>query len=267
MKNTTLFLLLFLGFSSACFGQISIKGSDTMLPFVKELATIYKERYHHQINVSGGGSVIGIDGLKDGSTQIAMCSRDLSDSEKSDLGAVKKIIIAYDALSIILHPSNQVEKLTRKQLEQIFSGEISNWKTLGGKDINIKVFTRDNQSGTFGFMKNIVMNGKEMRKDPQILASNAGIVQGVSGNQGAIGYVGLAHVEEVVKTVAISFDGKNFVKPTFKSALEKSYPIVRPLYFFYNVADASSLRKFTNFILSDAGQKIASYKGYIPVIL
>ncbi len=237
-----------------------------MLPFVQELAEIYKGSSSYQVSVTGGGTVGGIDGLISGSTQIAMCSRDLRSSEKSNLGTLKKTVIAYDALSIILHPSNGVEKLTRQQLEEIFSGEIRNWKEVGGKDQSIKIFTRDTQSGTYGFMKDIIMNGKNMSKNAQTSTSNAGIVQGVSSFSGAIGYVGLAHVEEVVKTAAISFDGRNFVKPTFKNALEKSYPMVRPLYFFYNASDAHSLKKFTDFTLSDAGQKIASYKGYIPVV-
>ncbi len=237
-----------------------------MLPFVQELADIYNGTSSHQINVTGGGTVGGIDGLKDGSTQIAMCSRDLRSSETFNLGSLKKTVIAYDALSIILHPSNEVEKLTRQQLEGIFSGEIRNWKEIGGKDISIKVFTRDTGSGTYGFMKEVIMNGKSMSKNAQVSASNAGIVQGVGSDLGAIGYVGLAHVEEVVKTAAISFDGKKFIKPTFKNALEKSYPIVRPLYFFYNISNTPDLKKFTDFTLSNAGQKIASYKGYIPVV-
>lgn len=246
--------------------RISVKGSDTMLPLVTELAAQYmNEHAEETVAVSGGGSMYGVEGLQNGSAQIAMCSRTLTSQETSTLSQVKQTVVAYDALSIIVNPGNLINRLTQQQLMLIFTGAITNWKELGGADLAITVITRDQKSGTFGFIKKQVLQGKSVCSTATTMYSNESILDKVSTTKGAIGYVGLAYLEDIVKALAVSFNGSNYVKPTFKNALEKKYPIMRPLYYYYTEADKPKLKEFREFTLSSKGQQAASYAGYIPV--
>ena len=121
-----------------------IKGSDTVLPVSQETAENFmKDDPHRQVTVTGGGTGVGISALMDNTTDIAMASRPMKFSEKMKLKAAKQeveeVIIAYDALAVIVNPSNPVSQLTRQQLEAIFRGKITNWKQLGGPDMKIIV--------------------------------------------------------------------------------------------------------------------------------
>lgn len=268
MKQFVLFFLIIISSFSLEAQNIAVKGSDTMLPLVQELADLYMNNHSgSSVAVSGGGSLYGIEGLQNGSAQIAMCSRSLTNEESLSMPSVDKVAIAYDAVTIIVHSSNKVNQLTRKQLQLILTGLIHNWKEVGGEDLPIQVISRNEKSGTVGFLKSRVLNGKSITDDALTLHSNASVVDQVSTNKGAIGYIGLAHVVEIVKTVAVSFDGHTYVKPTFKNALEKKYPMMRPLYYYFNRNDSLSLKGFQEFTLSSQGQKIASYNGYIPAKL
>jgi len=250
---------------------ITIKGSDTMLPLVQAMSEIFMDTNPSSlVTVTGGGSGTGITALEDGTVDMAMASRALKMSEKLSLKSsgrpYKEIVIAYDALSIILHNSNKVGKLTRQEIEDIFVGKITNWKEVGGKDMPIVVYTRTSSSGTYEFMKKFVMQKKEFVATAISVASNSGIVQSVSQTPGAIGYCGLAYVEDIIKPVAVSFDeGKTYVKPTFKNALYQEYPISRPLYFYHIDDDTEKIQPFIQFVLTELGQKLVTHKGYIPV--
>ncbi len=244
--------------------DIQIKGSDTMLPLVEGLIELYANESNKKITVQGGGSGTGVSALQSGNVNIAMSSRPLKDSEKGLLIGLKHKEIAYDALSVIVNPTNSVNRLTKQQVSDIFTGKVRNWQAFGGPDLPITVYTRDSKSGTYDFMKTFVMEGGEYVGYAKELASNSGIVQAVTSEKGAIGYVGMAYVEDIVQTVAISVDGKNYIAPTFRSALEKKYPIIRALYLYYLPASEKDVKGFLDFILSPIGQKLASYKGYIP---
>jgi phosphate transport system substrate-binding protein len=252
--------------------QIKIKGSDTMLPLVQEMAEIFMTKYNGQsVAVTGGGSGTGITALKGGTTDIAMSSRAIKMGEKIAFEETKKglkeTVIGFDALSIIVNPTNKVSQLTREQLEGIFTGKIMNWKEVGGEDLKIVPYTRESSSGTYEFMKEYVLDRKEFTNTAISTPATAGIVQSVSQTKGAIGYVGLAYLEEVVKAIAVSFDGKTFVAPTFKNAVDKKYPILRELYFYYTKNSEDTVKSFVNFTLSDIGQKALAHKGYIPAII
>ncbi|MGB0521536.1 MAG: phosphate ABC transporter substrate-binding protein [Flammeovirgaceae bacterium] len=265
MKQSFLVVIALLCSITISAQNIAVKGSDTMLPLVKELAETYMHEHNNcSVNVSGGGSVYGIEGLQNGSAQIAMCSRSLTSQEVSSLPSINKVTIAFDALTIIVHSSNNVDHLSQHQLELIFSGVIKNWKEVGGIDMPIQVLTRNEKSGTCGFLKKKVLKGKAITANAKVMNSNASIVDRVSETRGAIGYVGLAHVVEAVKPLAVSWDGKNYIRPTFKNAIEKKYPIMRPLYYYFNGSDAQRLKGFQEFTLSSEGQRIASFNGYIP---
>jgi phosphate transport system substrate-binding protein len=193
------------------------------------------------ITVVGGGSGVGIAALLDNTTDIAMSSRPLKMDERlklSDAGrSIKEVIVAYDALSIIVNPANPVSKLTREQLEGIFTGKIKNWKEVGGNDMLIVAYSRETSSGTYEFFKEHVLNKKNYASSVLNMPATGAIVQSVSQTKGAIGYIGLAYMEKNVKDISVSYDkGKNYVPARFENAKNKTYPVVRPLYYYYNTS-------------------------------
>lgn len=270
MKNSNvLFLVLFLSFSTLCQGQ-RIKGSDTVLPVSQETAERYmKEHPSARITVTGGGTGVGISALLDNTTDIAMASRQIKFGEKMKLKAAKQevteVIIAYDALAVIVNPSNPVSKLTRQQLEAIYRGKITNWKQVGGPDLKIIVYSRETSSGTYEFFKESVLKNKNYMSSSLSMPATGAVIQSVSQTKGAIGYVGLAYLNKRVKPVAISYDGKEYVLPTMENGIRKLYPVVRPLYYYYNNKDQNRVSPFIDYILSVEGQNIIKKGGYIPV--
>ena len=175
------------------------------------------------------------------------------------------MIVAYDALAVVVHPSNPVKQLTRQQLEDIFRGKITNWKQVGGDDRKIVVYSRETSSGTYEFFKESVLKNKNYMSSSLSMPATGAIIQSVSQTKGAIGYVGLAYLSPRVKSLSISYDGTHFAPPTMESATDKSYPIVRPLYYYYNTENSEQATPLIHFILSPAGQEIIKKSGYIPV--
>ena len=165
----------------------------------------------------------------------------------------------------MVHPSNPVKQLTRQQLEDIFRGKITNWQQVGGDDRKIVVYSRETSSGTYEFFKESVLKNKNYMSSSLSMPATGAIIQSVSQTRGAIGYVGLAYVSPRIKTLAVSYDGQHYAAPTLENAINKTYPIVRPLYYYYNRKNASVVAPLLDFILSAAGQKIIKESGYIPV--
>lgn len=251
--------------------EIVIKGSDTQIPLVQREAEEYM-RMHPEASVlvSGGGSGIGIAALIDGSTDIAMSARLINSEEKTELDLKKKnlakVTICRDALAVIVNPKNKVEKLTLEQLEGIFTGRIRNWKEVGGTDTKISVYCRESSSGNYEFFKQKVMNQKNYSPDALNMPATQAVIQSITETEGGIGYVGIAYLEKPgVKALSVSNDAKTFVAPTMATARNKNYPIIRDLYFFYDISTESKIKAFVDFVLSDAGQKIVEEVGYVPV--
>lgn len=248
-----------------------IKGSDTCLPLTQKEAEEYtKENPGSAITVTGGGSGVGISALLSGTTDIAQASRSLKMDEKLKLQeagkAYKEVIIAYDALAVVVNPSNKVSQLTREQLESIFTGKITNWKEVGGDDEKIILYSRESSSGTFEFFKEHVLNKKNFATTALLMPATGAIIQSVSQTKGAIGYVGLAYVDKNVKAIKVSYDaGKTFVEPNVENAKNKSYPITRPLYYYFLTTTEETVKPLIDYILSDKGQKIVSDVGYVPL--
>jgi phosphate transport system substrate-binding protein len=251
--------------------SVTLKGSDTVLPLAqKEAEDLMKSDASTSITVVGGGSGVGITALIDGTTDIAMASRDLKTEEKLKFSEAKKeieeVVIAFDALTVIVNPANGVSKLTREQLEKIFTGEIKNWKEVGGADEKIVAYSRESSSGTYEFFKEEVMAKKNYATDVLSLPATGAIVQAVGQTKGAIGYIGLAYETKEVKQLAVSYDqGKTFVEPSVASAKDKSYPISRPLFYMYDKTNAAKVKSIIDYALSEAGQKTVSEIGYIPL--
>lgn len=250
---------------------ITIKGSDTVLPLAQQEAEKYMQKNAGAaITVVGGGTGVGVSALQEGTTDIAMASRELKTEEKLKLQGAKKeskeTLIAYDALSVVVNPSNPVKQLTREQLEGIFTGKIKNWKEVGGADEQIVPYSRETSSGTYEFFKEHVLDKKNYAPGILMMPATGSIVQSVSQTKGAIGYIGLAYETKGVKSLAVSYDsGKTFVAPSVEAAKNKSYPISRPLFFFYDAAVESKVKTFIDYVTSAEGQQIVQQTGYVPL--
>lgn len=248
-----------------------LKGSDTVLPLAqKEAENFLKKNKGASVTVTGGGSGVGLSALIDNSTEIAMASRKIKFDEKMKMQqagkAVIEKIIAYDALAVIVNPSNPVSNLTREQLEGIFTGKITNWKQVGGKDMKIIVYSRETSSGTYEFFKESILKNKNYMASVLSMPATGAIIQSVSQTPGAIGYVGHGYVNKSIKPINVSYDGKKFVAPTYENAKNKTYPVVRPLYFYYTKDKAAKVKPFVDYIMSAEGQKTVKEIGYIDVL-
>jgi phosphate transport system substrate-binding protein len=269
--KSKLILLAAVLYTSTCFAQ-KLKGSDTVLPLAQKEAENYmKSNKASKVIVTGGGSGVGLAALVDGTTDIAMSSRKIKLSEKmklQDAGkASKEIVIAYDALAVVVNPGNKVTQLTREQLEAIFTGKTKNWKEVGGDDLQIVVYSRESSSGTYEFFKEHVLKNKNYASSVLSMPATGSIIQSISQTKGAIGYVGLAYVEKDVKTLKVSYDkGKNYIAASMETAKNKSYPIVRPLYYYYLTSVEKTVKPFVDYCLSAEGQKIVEQVGYVPLV-
>lgn len=269
-KKVLMLAVMALGLSaSAAFAQ-KVKGSDTVLPLTQKEAEVFMNKNSDaMVTVTGGGSGVGISALESNNTDIAMSSRKIKIDEqlkiKSSGKTLVEKIIAYDALAVIVNPANKVSQLTREQLEGIFTGKITNWKEVGGDDMKIVVYSRETSSGTYEFFKESVLKNKNYMASVLSMPATGAIVQSVSQTKGAIGYIGVAYLNNQTKALKVSYDGgKNYVAPSYETAKDKSYPVVRPLYFYY-LKENAAVKPFINFVMSAEGQAIVKEIGYIDV--
>ena len=248
---------------------IRIKGSDTVLPLSQKAAEQFMaDNPSATVTVTGGGSGVGISALMENTTDLAQSSRRIKFDERQKLEdagkQVVEVIVAYDALAVIIHPSNNANKLTREQLEGIFTGTITNWSELGGEDLKIVPYSRETSSGTYEFFKEVVLGNKNYVNGIMSMPATGAIIQSVSQTRGAIAYVGLAYLTESVQPVRVSYDsGETFVAPSIENAKNETYPIVRPLYYYYEEGAKERVKPFIDFMFSDAGQDLVTELGYI----
>lgn len=246
-------------------GDLVINGSTTVLPVVQKATEAFaKTNPNVHIALSGGGSGNGVKALIDGLTNIAMSSRDIKASEVklAQQRGVKpfRTAVAVDAIVPVVNNANSVKDLSLAQLKDIFEGKIRNWKEIGGKDAPIVVVSRDSSSGTFETWESLVMKGARITPRALLQTSNGTVVQTVSKNANAIGYIGIGYVDKQTKALTIS--GQMATAETAKS---KQWPLSRELYFFTNGTPAGDAKAFTDFVMSSAGQKIVQETGYVPV--
>lgn len=251
--------------------SLTIKGSDTVLPLAQKTAESYMGQHKEAaITVVGGGSGTGITALMDGNTDIAMSSRDLKAEEKLKLKEkgldIEVMTVGIDALAVVVNPENKVQKLTREQLEGIFTGTITNWSEVGGESMEIVVYSRENSSGTYEFFKEHVMDKKNYSSKVLNMPATGAIVQSISQTKGAIGYIGMAYITPDVRALEVSYDaGANFYAPSFENAMNKTYPISRPLYYIFDKAKKVNLQPYLDFCLSAEGQALVKEIGFLPV--
>lgn len=258
-------------------GMIQIKGSDTMVNLGQAWAEKYMEKHPASfIAVTGGGSGTGMASLISGTCDIAMSSRDIKDKEKSQARARNaepyEITVALDGLAVVVNPANPVGRLTMRQLADIFTGKIRNWKELGGPDSKIVVLSREVNSGTHVYFKEHVLRhgnpggAEEFAPDALLLSSSQAIADEVAGNTVAIGYYGMGYISNRQKTVAIAKDENSpHVEPAIDNVVGKKYPLSRPLFMYTNGAPQGELKAFVDFILSKEGQEIVVKTDFVPV--
>ena len=208
MRSIIVAITIMASFTTALNAQ-RIKGSDTCLPLSQKVAeTFMKVQSGTSVTVTGGGSGVGIAALIEGTTDIAQSSRAIKFDEKQKMQeggkTVKEVIIAYDALAIVVHPQNKVTNLTREQLEGIFTGKIKNWNEVGGDDLAIIPYARETSSGTYEFIKEYVLLNKNYMNGIMSMPATGAIIQSVSQTRGAISYVGFAYLNASVKAIHVS---------------------------------------------------------------
>jgi len=262
---TAMLCLLIAAPAALAKGNVVIKGSTTVLPVAQAAAEAYM-KLHKDVNISlsGGGSGDGIKALMDKSTDIANSSREMKPKEVEQAKAkgVNPVAhtVAIDAIVPIVHPQNRVRNLSLDQLSQIYQGKIRNWKEVGGENLAIVVISRDSSSGTFEAWGEMVLHKAKVAPRAQMQASNGAIVQAVSKNRYAIGYVGLGYLNRSVKALTVGG-----VPATAPNAVAKSYPVSRPLYMYTDGKPAGETARFLKFVLSPAGQKLVEKAGFVPV--
>jgi phosphate transport system substrate-binding protein len=258
--------ILFLMAGTVHAGNLTINGSTTVLPIAQKVAEAYmKENPDVKISVSGGGSGNGIKSLIDGTTDIADSSRFIKQEEVK--AAVAKgtypvpFAVAYDSIIPVVHPSNSMKKITLDQLKAIYMGKIKNWKEVGGPDLKIVVVSRDTSSGTYEVWEEKVMKKERVFPGALLQASNGAVVQAVSNNKNAIGYIGLGYVNTSVKPLTV-----NGIMGSAKTTLDGTYPISRALYMFTPGWPSGDTLNFINYVLNPAkGQKYVEEVGYVPL--
>ncbi|MFA5424596.1 MAG: phosphate ABC transporter substrate-binding protein [Phycisphaerae bacterium] len=247
--------------------SLQIDGSTTVGPIADAFAEAFKSNYPDlEITVKKTGSGDGAAALVDGRCDIAIMSRFMKEKEFSK--AVENGIfpvahvVAMDGVCVVVHPSNPVTQLSTSQIRDIYKGEITNWKEVGGPDLPIVAISRDTSSGTYETFHGLVMNKEEMGSKVEYVNSNPQAHSRVKTTIGAIGYVGIGFLDANVK--ALKVDG---VMPSRQTIVTGQYPVARPLFMFTNGYPklGSMTYKFCTFYLTETGQEIIEAKGFIPV--
>lgn len=244
--------------------QITVTGSTTVLPIAEKAREAFEDEYPSaRIMVSGGGSSVGIKAVGEGTADIGMTSRDLKPEEVAGYPGIVRHHVADDAILLIVHPENTVDRLTLDGARGIYNGTYTNWNQVGGSDRQIVVVGRDSASGTREFFSEYVLEKEDFTKTQEEFNSNGGIQQKVSRTPGAIGYVGLGYTEGV-KALSLDIDG-TAVEPTLENITGKNYPLSRPLFMLTNGEPDGLARQYLDFIMSTEGQQIVASVDYIPV--
>ena len=244
---------------------LKITGSTTVLPIAQKAADVYmNDHASTDIQVTGGGSSVGVQAIGEGTADIGMSSRTLKSEEKTKYPNLQSTVIANDGIAIIVNKANTVNGLTLAQLRGIYNGTVTNWNAVGGPDQVIVVVGRDSASGTREFFWESVMKKENFTATQLEKNSNGAIKQTIVQTPGAIGYVGLGYVDAEVNAVPIMVNGTP-VDATVGTVISGKYPISRPLLMITQGPPAGVAKSYIDFILSPAGQKIVTDEGFVPL--
>lgn len=256
---------------SGCFfkpserGVIKIKGSDTMLFLTSSLAKEFmKKNPTISIYVEGGGTKTGVDALAKGKIDICSASRNLKFDEIQVISDEFRSVgvttlIAKDALSIFLNPKNPIKKLSLKDVRNIFTCKITNWKEIGGSNKTIRVLNRSLNSGTYLYFKEHVLMNEDYCYDIETIPTTKEIMKIVSQDESAVGYGGIGYSDGIIHAAI------NDVYPTEENVRNEKYPISRYLMFITLTMPEDNIKKFIDWVLSPEGQTIVKQAGFIPL--
>lgn len=248
--------------------SIRIQGSTTVLPIAQKSAAAFMALNPNvDITIEGSGSGHGIKALIDGTTDIANASRFMKTKEAKmayEKGSMPvPFRIAYDCIIPVVHPANPASDITMEDLKAVFNGNIKNWKSLGGKDAPITVFSRDTSSGTYGVWNQLVMKKSDITPAAQLKPSNTEMVEIIEQTPHAIGYIGIGHLDETIKALSV-----NGIHGSEETAVNGTYPITRPLFMFTSGWPSGSVKKYIDFLLEPSlGQTYVKKAGYLSIYL
>jgi phosphate transport system substrate-binding protein len=258
--------------ASAQAGNITVKGSDTLVILAQKWAETYMTKHPEvKIQVTGGGSGIGFAALQNKTTDIADASRPIKNAE---IGACIKAFskkpteykVAVDGLSVYVNEDNSISELSVDQLQKIFTGKAKNWKEFGGSDGPITVYSRENSSGTYEFFKEHILKGQDFASSAQTMPGTAALLQAVAKDKTGIGYGGAAYGKGAKALKIKKTDTSPAIEPTEENVLSQKYPIWRYLYNYLDPAkDKGEIADYLNWIRGDEGQKIVKEVGYYPL--
>jgi phosphate transport system substrate-binding protein len=252
---------------------VTIKGSDTMVILGQRWAETYmKEHPGQRIQVTGGGSGTGIAALINGGTDICEASRPMKDKEKAMVRSrhsqeVTEIPVALDGIAIYVPETSPIQSLTIAQIKGIYTGNITNWKDVGGKDQRIVAYSRENNSGTYVFFKEHVLDNEDFGRNIQTLPGTAAVVNAVSKDAASLGYGGIAYASGIRAVAVKKDDSAEGIIPSLETVESGSYPLSRQLFFYTVGAPAGEAKAFIDWVLGSEGQKICQAVGYYPLVI
>src|SRR5262245_38681761 len=253
-------------------GTITVKGSDTLVILAQKWAEIYMgQKSDVKIQVTGGGSGTGFAALQNQTTDLCNASRKIKSTEIAN--CVKafgkrptEYKVAIDGLSIYVSADNPIKELSVDQLASIFTGKVRNWKEVGGSDLPITVYSRENSSGTYEFFKEHVLKGKDFTASAQTMPGTAAVLQAVAKDKGGIGYGGAGYGAGAKHLNVKPDDASPGVEPTEENVVGQKYPLWRYLYVYVNPAlDKGEIAAYLNWIRSADGQKVVKDQAYFPL--
>jgi phosphate transport system substrate-binding protein len=251
--------------------KITVKGSDTMVILGQRWAELYMARHPDVIiQVTGGGSGTGISALINGTTDICNASRPMKDSEKEKLrerfgSRGVEIKCALDGVSLYVNESNPVKALTLDQIKGVYTGKITNWKQVGGKDAKIILYSRENNSGTYVYFKEEVLNNEDYAASALNLPGTAAVVNAVAKDKNGIGYGGAAYGKGI-REIGVKKDASSpTYVPNRDNIKSGKYPISRFLFIYVKSRPTGAIKNYIDWILGDEGQSIVTEVGYFPL--
>lgn len=277
MRRLTAVIGLLIIAASGCSGgqprskAITVKGSDTMVILGQRWAEQFMASHPGSVvQVTGGGSGTGIAALINGTTEICESSRPMKDEERKQIRAKfgelpHETVVAKDGLAIYVHEQNPIKELTLAQIRDIYTGKITRWADLGGPNAGIVLYGRENNSGTYEYFKEHVLEKADFAAAVQTLPGTAAVVNAVGQDPNGIGYGGAAYLRGVKECPVRKDASSPAVLPTAENVHSGAYPISRDLYFYTRRAPTGSAKEFVDFVLSPEGQRVVTDVGYYPI--
>ncbi len=247
--------------------QLVIKGSDTLgAKLVPQLAESFKAKNADvSFNIAAEGSSTGFAALLDETADIGMSSRGVKPTEQAAAAAkgfeLKETVVGWDGMGVIVNAGNPLTSISKKDVERIFTGDVTDWSAVGGNPGKISIYTRNTSSGTYSDFKELAMSKRDYAESAQKMAGNEQIASEVAKNDAGIGYVGLAYL----KTPGIKVLAVDSVEPTAENIRNRKYAFARPTYYYTAGEAKGAAQSFIEFTLSDEGQQIVENVGFVRV--